>query len=52
MSDAVVAIAITLIALPLVDSARGVADSSTSKFLADNSYALPGVLRRHWARAV
>ncbi|MGW4125088.1 TMEM175 family protein [Nocardia sp. NPDC004711] len=39
-SDAVVAIAITLIALPLVDSARGVADSSTSKFLADNSYAL------------
>ncbi|MEC3916804.1 TMEM175 family protein [Nocardia sp. CDC160] len=39
-SDAVVAIAITLIALPLVDTARGVAESSTSKFLADNSYAL------------
>ncbi|MEC3952049.1 TMEM175 family protein [Nocardia sp. CDC153] len=39
-SDAVVAIAITLIALPLVDTARGVAESNTSKFLADNSYAL------------
>ncbi|MET9490952.1 TMEM175 family protein [Nocardia sp. NPDC006630] len=39
-SDAVVAIAITLIALPLVDSARDVASSSTAKFLSDNSYAL------------
>jgi len=39
-SDAVVAIAITLIALPLVDSAREVANESTSKFLSDNSYAL------------
>ncbi|MGF6882579.1 putative membrane protein [Nocardia sp. GAS34] len=39
-SDAVVAIAITLIALPLVDSARDVAKESTSKFLSDNSYAL------------
>ncbi|MEV6560264.1 TMEM175 family protein [Nocardia sp. NPDC051756] len=39
-SDAVVAIAITLIVLPLVDSAREVADTSTSKFLSDNSYGL------------
>ncbi|MFJ4653348.1 TMEM175 family protein [Nocardia sp. NPDC088792] len=39
-SDAVVAIAITLIALPLVDSARDVRDSGASKFLANNSYAL------------
>ncbi|MFI1920479.1 TMEM175 family protein [Nocardia sp. NPDC020380] len=39
-SDAVVAIAITLIALPLVDSARDVRDSGASKFLADNTYAL------------
>ena len=39
-SDAVVAIAITLIVLPLVDSAREVANESTAKFLSDNSYAL------------
>ncbi|MFI6996754.1 TMEM175 family protein [Nocardia sp. NPDC050175] len=39
-SDAVVAIAITLIVLPLVDNARDVADSSTSKFLSENSYGL------------
>lgn len=39
-SDAVVAIAITLIALPLVDSARDVANSSTAEFLSDNVYAL------------
>lgn len=39
-SDAVVAIAITLIALPLVDSAREVARESVSKFLSDNTYAL------------
>ncbi|MFD6160554.1 TMEM175 family protein [Nocardia sp. NPDC060256] len=39
-SDAVVAIAITLIVLPLVDNAREVADSSTSKFLSENSYGL------------
>ncbi|WP_405496766.1 TMEM175 family protein [Nocardia sp. NBC_00511] len=39
-SDAVVAIAITLIALPLVDSARSVADTGAAKFLSDNSYAL------------
>jgi uncharacterized membrane protein len=39
-SDAVVAIAITLIVLPLVDSAREVAHMSTSKFLSENAYAL------------
>ncbi len=39
-SDAVVAIAITLIALPLVDSAREVEHSSTSKFLSDNIFTL------------
>ncbi|WP_405162733.1 TMEM175 family protein [Nocardia sp. NBC_01499] len=39
-SDAVVAIAITLIVLPLVDNAREVADTSTSKFLSENSYGL------------
>lgn len=39
-SDAVVAIAITLIALPLIDSAREVSNGSTSKFLSDNLYGL------------
>lgn len=39
-SDAVVAIAITLIVLPLVDSAREVASSSTAEFLSDNVFAL------------
>ncbi|MFF3571143.1 TMEM175 family protein [Nocardia jiangxiensis] len=39
-SDAVVAIAITLIVLPLVDSAREVEHSTTSKFLSDNIYTL------------
>ncbi|UGT63110.1 TMEM175 family protein [Nocardia asteroides] len=39
-SDAVVAIAITLIVLPLVDSARDVGEGSTAEFLSDNSYAL------------
>ncbi|WP_216900667.1 TMEM175 family protein [Nocardia alni] len=38
-SDAVVAIAITLIALPLIDSARDVTNGSTSKFLSENVYA-------------
>ncbi len=38
-SDAVVAIAITLIALPLIDSAREVTNGSTSKFLSENVYA-------------
>jgi uncharacterized membrane protein len=39
-SDAVVAIAITLIVLPLVDSAREVEHSTTAKFLSDNVYTL------------
>ncbi|MFI5783075.1 TMEM175 family protein [Nocardia sp. NPDC051570] len=39
-SDAVVAIAITLIVLPLVDSAREVSSRSTAEFLSDNSSAL------------
>ncbi|WP_433663977.1 TMEM175 family protein [Nocardia sp. CA-128927] len=43
-SDAVVAIAITLIVLPLVDSAREVAATSTAKFLSENSYALTAAL--------
>ncbi|MBY8859487.1 DUF1211 domain-containing protein [Nocardia sp. CA2R105] len=39
-SDAVVAIAITLIVLPLVDTAREVEHSTTSKFFSDNAYTL------------
>ncbi|MCX4097531.1 TMEM175 family protein [Nocardia sp. alder85J] len=39
-TDAVVAIAITLIALPLVDSAREVTTSTASKFLSENTFAI------------
>jgi uncharacterized membrane protein len=39
-SDAVVAIAITLVVLPLVDTARDATDRSVSQFLVDNAPAL------------
>jgi uncharacterized membrane protein len=39
-TDAVVAIAITLIALPLVDSAREVTSATASKFLSENTFAI------------
>jgi uncharacterized membrane protein len=39
-SDAVVAIAITLIALPLVDTARDLGSETTADFLYDNLHAL------------
>jgi uncharacterized membrane protein len=39
-SDAVVAIAITLVVLPLVDAARGAAGESVERFLAENASSL------------
>ncbi len=39
-SDAVVAIAITLLVLPLVDAARSVGSTGTGRFLTDNRYQL------------
>ncbi|MQY26589.1 TMEM175 family protein [Nocardia aurantia] len=45
-SDAVVAIAITLIALPLVDSAREVGSSAAAHFFAENTVARRAAVRR------
>lgn len=42
-SDAVVAIAITLVALPLMGRARDVARGSASTFLQDNTFPRPSI---------
>lgn len=40
LSDAVIAIAVTLLILPLVDAARDIGETSSAQFLADNSEQL------------